>query len=343
MYLAPIAAIFLFIGYIMPLWGAALGEPCPKYNEHTEGAEILENRAGLQRGEFPEGYDILIAGTSRTMADVDASALAARVAKSQHLARTPKSFNLGNVGYNSMLLNRNIRGKTAPKILILEYGVGLYTTPEPKKKSLFAKYSQNKKTEEMRFAGKLFDVAGLRSVFKIGEHTIKGAKSVATGGPINMRDLYYYHLCAAASGQKWQEDGQVHFWAQLPDKRAGESCKKFFNERSWFSASHKKLPHENPGWNEFVELTAPYIKNGRLVIYRPPVDPKYYALQNAESPEIDKKLDEFIAANKIPFVDFNPNDYFATDYSHLDWYETGRFTNDMADRIAPLINWDDFR
>lgn len=332
----PFVAVYLLLTNILPVSAWLLGVPFTDYNQQLEGGRI-SSKVLSNHTSFPAEMDVFFAGTSRTMADVSPKIFSSRISEKTGI-KNIKAYNLGNLGYQTKILEGIVDMKSPPTFLIIEDGAGIATSNDFIK-TRYLTYNRSIQIFELFVTGYLKKLTYSKAMFKLDNNFFAAAKKTLVDRSMSWVDFYYYNYCAINGlGQKIQDDGQSYYRSYFKNREMAESC-QFMNTHN---VSVKLL--DVPGvmsderWESFLRLVEFYRKNGQLIVYRPPMSPELYELQMRKNGPILKKLSEFYRENNIPFIDMNPHHFFGSDYSHLDWYDTREFSTELADRLLEVMD-----
>lgn len=335
----PFAAIYFALSYLMTIWGALIGEPYIDCNEKLEGARILSQRRPLEAGDFPEDVDIYFVGTSRIKADIDSEAIVDYFNKRLPAGKFLNAYNLGNIARLMSMLDESLKGRKEPAFLVLEYhpSLFLFDFTQAEKDNAFSNYKVSLKIAEMAFEGHIKQILGLKNMIKFGPETFSAFKSVFIDKRMDQRDFYYYQIARNGICQRLKKGGQITYRNFLKDREAGKHISRWYSAKAIHSnyIGRKRIPEI---WSAFERIIDRFSKEGRVVVVRMPVTPEFYQLENQYEGDILKKFLKILSARNVPYIDMNPHDYYSSDPQHLDWYDTRRFSLDLAERLFPYVN-----
>lgn len=346
--LLPFIVILAVLGGTMRGLAFISGEPYRPFNPEREGARILEHRARLEQGEYPRGYDFYFAGTSRTMADFAPGAVANVLDESCATGHSLKGYNLGNVADDYGAFYKNLRAFGAPRLLVLELMPGALladpfkaeaaeTEPPGRFNRLYRDYKTETAIFETYVTGEARELLGLGDLITIRPGQLMLLAQAFEGSDPAAR-LYYAFRNFQGNGSRLADDGQVYYRSYLPDLRAAELSG---NSGSEFQAYRSRLLREPPdaqAWQSFVNILDLFGSGRQVVVVRAPVDRMMYALEQQTHGELMARAAQYLQRRGVAYIDLNPGDYRSTDYSHIDWYDTGRLSLDFARRLARAID-----
>jgi hypothetical protein len=306
------------------------------HNDGLEGSRIMATRAENGRGEHLDNLDILLIGSSRTMADFSSDVIARNLSEN---GRPVRAYNLGNLGNDWRWADANLTGTRMPRVLVLEFSPHLFAVPYPTDtgKDWYDTYREWVAQIEVGVSGTVREGLGLHTMLKLNHASAKAAYRALTDDTIGLADLFFYLRYEGEGGQMMRDDGQVYYHSFLPDRSAGQGVRAFgIRGLDPFAAM---AGQSNPSaWNAFDSLLRRAIDHCEIVIVRPPVDSAMYDLENSTFAEIITRMCSRLKAYGIPYIDLNPHPYFSTDMSHIDWYETTALSRELARRMAPHVS-----
>ncbi|MDA0746914.1 MAG: hypothetical protein O2954_10370 [bacterium] len=346
MYLAklllPFACVLLLYSQAMRGLAWVSGAVLIPYNVELEGAHILAERQKLEQGKFPLEFDLFLAGSSRTMSNYSPTILADRFHIAHPNIAPLKAYNLGNVADAFTLLESNLRGDAKPDILILEFSPHLFLLQNkvPLENDTYKEYRSAITHFELNLSGYTRNFLGLENTFVFNHKVVKTLAGMVRDRNLDLKGLFYYIRSLAGFGQKIRPGGQVFYRVYLPDRKAGESLSRFQEDpRDDYRKNYANLPVNPEAWVAFERLVAQFEQDGQLIVVRPPIHPELYQIENELKTDLIQKVQHYLEAHDVAFLDLNPHNYFSTDKSHIDWYDTPRLSLDLAEELLPLIRW----
>jgi hypothetical protein len=317
------------------------------YNQNLEGSRILLHLQDLNAGSPSKDIDVLLVGTSRTMADYDPKTIARTFAEKVPLKKGPDVENFGDLGnYPSLLENYLHENNIQEKLLILEFSphIFLLEPEDSQTHNLYRTYQMSIHIFELlvdgwvKKTGDFEELGWLRPSSFFHVFNKPSYRSLSCGEKFdNLRvDSFGY-------GQKLSETGQVLYYTHVPDRQVAEYVKP--NVRSEYESFKDKLligSFKETEWEAYQRIILEAKSKGSVVVVRPAVDPAMYDLENEMASAGIRKLVAFLESQNIPFIDMNPTQYHSMDMSHIDWYDTTNLSSDLAIKIIPIIDWTEF-
>lgn len=342
--LAPFLLIMFIFGQSSALVARICDEPVVVYNQQLEGAKVLFYRQEIADGNFPDS-EIWLAGTSRTMSDYDPTIISETLYESIALQKVPTIYNLGNVANYYSIFERQLRkSEVKPKLLILEYSPFLFyrvADESDQQTSLYERYKSMTYIQELFVAGWVKKIFGIEDVFYFDIKTVLGIyrKNFERNLEVGCSDIYYALRSNYGYGQQIKNNGQVVYRVYLPNRAAAQRVRLFDNgEYDTYKNVYLTGYFNEDEWESFQRIVQD--PSFAVVVVRPPIDPKLYNLENEMLPEITERVENGLRAIEIPYIDMNPHNYFSTDMSHIDWYDTPKVSTDLAFRLIPAVDWD---
>lgn len=339
--LLPFVLVYFACGNSLRFLARISHRPFHAYNEQLEGARILDARRGLLRGRYPQGRDILFAGTSRMMADVSPSVFAERLKHDLGAHREFRAYNLGNVANNLPAFTQALSADLEPALLVLELHPNMFTAPAPgtgAEPGFFDSYREQETLAELAAAGTLKRMAHTISPARLGTHTIVSIRMMLQSRPPDPGPVYYAHLNQYGYGQVLQPDGQVYYRRFLAGRADGEQLRQWCSEFPTYSAMLPAAGRHEPSYAAFRNLLRRLAPDHRIIVVRLPVSERIYNLENATMSRMYARAAALMHRYGVPYVDMNPGDYFQADESHTDWYDTSRLSRDFAGLAAPFVS-----
>jgi hypothetical protein len=328
------------------LWALARisGEPLIALNEQREGALILERRERLIQGHLPHGYDIVFAGTSRTMADYAASEIARNLTERCKLTRSLTAYNLGNVSNYFDVFSPLTGDAEGFRVLVLEFAphTFLHHKENTVEEKSYERYRNLIKRFETWTTGAAKHALGLDNMIQVNHGMIDMLYSKRHENNFSSRTFLYMLQGAKGYGQSIQPDGQVFYRAFMPDRTPGPLLQSLYGtELSAFQSIHLASPWDDIAWKAFTDIIRKFTVPGKqIIIMRPPVSSAMYSLENEMQAGTILRVREYLHSKGIPYIDMNPTPYYSTDMSHIDWYDTPLLAKDVARRLEKTIRWD---
>lgn len=337
--IAPFAAIFIACNLILPLWAVSVGERYVDCNNSLTGAEILRKREKLIQGDYPRDYDIIFAGTSRTMGGVNSKTISGALGAALKPGRPLKVYNMGVIGRCVTQFNDTLTGDKEPGLLVFEFHplVFMKDLSLTEKPGMYQNYRIYSEALELSLAGQIKKLFGLPNIVKAGPLSFSGFIQTYLKHTKSPKDFYYYHL--ARSGHCWvsEEDNQATYHHFLNGASQGKHL------RAWYSAAavHSQLDGysiDPKAWGAFERIVKRFGPQKRLAVARMPFDLENYALENKYEADVISKTKKLLEKYNVPYIDMNPNTkYFTSDTSHLDWYASKPMSEDLANRLLAEI------
>ena len=346
--IAPFFIVVIVLAGAMRLLAFLAGETFTPYNPDLEGARILAHRADLIEGDFPRGYDVLFAGTSRTMADFAADDIATDLGEACHAGRRIAGYNLGNVADSYQEFLARIRHIDRPRLLVLEFSphVMLEDAPAAPPRAnrlvrVYRRYRTNLAIFETMFAGWLKGQLGIAELIHLqpGQWQ-KLAQTMPRGDGRDLARLYYLLRVFQGYGTRIAEAGQVYYWTYFPNPAAAQLVDGAASEYDLYTSLLSAQPSDS-AWRSFGEILDLFDAAHQIVVVRPAVSAPIYRLENAKQSELILRVTRYLRDRGIAYIDLNPNEYRSTDGSHIDWYDTKRVSQDLAARLSRFIRFRD--
>lgn len=338
--------IGLALGQTLRFTAWLSGEDFISYNESLEGYYIIKHRKALAEGRYPNGHYLLLAGSSRTLADYSADVVGDVLSKELRLQKQVMAYNLGNVSNNYSLFERNLLRNGLPQILILEFSPHLFylNRDDNQTKTMDYFHSMYRLYQDWRLKGELFlagvvkSFLGMSELFQIKRFPHSYSIALFSDEDLDLKTLYYALRVFSGAGERICRDGQVLYRVYLPNRLAAMKVRGFWDvelpklEKIMSQALNEKQ------WEGLSRIVHDFSSERKmLVVVRPPVDSRLYEMENRMAAELVQDVERYLASRGIPYIDLNPNDYFSCDMSHLDWYETGRLSEYLGKRLANVI------
>ena len=317
------------------------------YNPDAEGARILEHRARLLQGDYPPGYDIYFAGTSRTLADFAPSTVAQVLNRRCTGGQAITGYNLGNVADEYGPFFSVLRRVGPPRLLVLELmPTALLEAPTRREhggaqptdwmNNYYRDYRNDRSIFEAHVTGWLRGALGLQDLINVRPGQLLLLARLLLGADHRAARLYYMLRDFQGNGAQLTELGQALYRSYLPDRHAselaGDSASEYVNYTRLLRERASK-----DAWDDFVRILDLFGNNRQVLVVRLPVDPSLYQLEESTHGDMMKEAARYLRSRGIAYFDFNPATYRSTDLSHLDWYETEQFSRDFAQRLAGAI------
>lgn len=323
-----------------------------EYHVTLEGNRILRAREKLLKGEYPPNYQMLLAGSSRTMADFGPRLIEAEIGKTLQGLPRIRGFNLGNVANCYSDFEKHVR-KYGPPLLVLEFSPHLMlksmrcneSLPEPSAIHRgFSAYRKWIEEREQKVSGFVLAKLGLDEFLTLRAGVPKLLWSALRNKEHDFSRVYVATRSHNGYGQVIQPDGQVFYHAYLPDKRAA----KLYRELEGGSYGEFDLRLNSPldeiQWNSLKRIIELFSGPGRqLVVLRPPVAPELYLLENRrQAPQIERVI-SYLSKHHVPYLDMNPNEFFMADESHIDWFDTNQASQTLGRFLFQNVDWNNLR
>lgn len=134
-------------------------------------------------------------------------------------------------------------------------------------------------------------------------------------------------------------DGQVQYRSYVPDAEGGRIIRDFRGGEDDNFRYALKEPMDAEELNAFERIiNRVRAEGGRVIILRPPVSAEMYQTEKLMPHPSIPKMTQFLQEKGLVYIDFNPHSYFATDASHIDWYETEALSQELAKRLLPYLD-----
>jgi len=342
--LFPFVVVLAALAGGMRLLAFVAGQPYVPYNADLSGARVLQQREAVE-SQLPSGYDVLFAGTSRTMADFDAHAIGVTLTRRCGLARPLPSYNVGRVANSYGGFLAMLRRVELPKLLVLEFSphVMLGDTsgnadpadaPEP----IYQKYRRKLTVAQTLFSGEILGAFGLDEMMNLRPgQLVLIVRALERHKDHRLARLYYMLRSAQSIGMRATDSGQVLYRTYLPNRAAAELTGDMASEIRVYERV-LSAPPDPHAWQSFTKVLALFGSDRQVVVVRPPVDPRLYALENEKQGPMVARVKAYLHAHGIAYIDLNGGGYYTTDRNHIDWYETARLSRDFARRLVPVIH-----
>ena len=289
----------------------------------------------------------LLIGTSRTMADYNPEQIEKTWRKHQWGTSYSPVFNLGNLGnWPSQLLANKQVFDINPTLVVLEFSPHMFLTGapiKPTRTSRYEQYRQWKKTTESLLLGWITSTTGLDDTLNLWPRTIIGfLNAIKNHSREACAATFYETLRSNGFGQILGPRGQVTYRNYLPDRQAAillnqrfsGSLEEYRNRFQRKKMSEKEL-------KSYLEIIDKFAQKAQVVIVRPPLDERMYKLENRYGAKLSETLISQLGKRRIPFIDLNPNNFYSSDQSHIDWYDTDHASTVLANGLLESLSKSD--
>ena len=317
------------------------------HNAQLEGARILAHRSAIQTAGTPTGVDVLLIGSSRTMADCSADIVADGLAEYWGIESGLMGRNLGSAGSDFRALANRLENGPVPRLLVLEFSPHMLgqifygAEPDTQGDLGFAAYRRHVALAELYVSGWTRRLLGVEGMLRIRPEDVPDIWRSLTMSPKTdtaLVSLYYLLRSADGYAQQLRPDGQVYYYSYLPNRRAADRHKRVNRLRGGFN--YELLTEEvNQDQIEGLRMVVNAVRrrDGKMVVWRPPVDPELYAFESQHMAGGIAAVCALLAEIGVPYIDTNPHSYSTSDLSHVDWFDTARLSRELAARSADAL------
>ncbi len=317
-----------------------------EYSALDEGNRIVESRKQFLEYGLPENVPIAFAGSSRLMADFSPNVAVEQVRTVVKLDKAVRAYNFGNIAQCYDTFEKRLTSPQ-PRLLILEYSPTMMVGPDcdqvigslARKNGLFDRYRSSLDRLERSLSASVRGALGIDEFPKVHKHFSRFALGLLSGD-LGLTALYIYLRASNGYGQVLQPDGQTIYRVYLPNREAAQIHRNIIGSEFELYAEGLKRDWSRKQWMGLHRLTERYSSPGyQLVVVRAPVSPELYELENNLQRDQLHDVVTWLAKNKIQYMDMNPNAYFVTDMSHLDWFDTPTASKQLGDWLARKVQW----
>jgi len=278
-----------------------------------------------------KSYQILMAGTSRTMADFSPEML------SKHTGLS--AYNLGNIANSYSSFFTHFKTISPPSILFLETSYHQFLQPEEKATSsnLNKLYQQYRKSITLLNEGiqtRLSQLLFPLGLPRVGKTALKNLAVTITTSKFNAQDLFLAYK-AKDYGQALTPSGQILYRTYLSTQEESDSLSKWANESSALNQKHRNTPLSN-AQAKALENIIKYAKNNdiQLVLVRPPIDLSLRASENTRD-DITALLQKLTRQSGVQYIDLSDSTGLSlSDGSHVDWFDTNKITQKLINETT---------
>ena len=347
LFLAPFVAALALVAGAMRLLAFLAGQPYVPYNPDLEGAKIVASR-DRARDNPSVKYDLIFGGTSRTLADYDTEIAAAELGRRCRADRHLTSYNLGRLALFYSVFLDYLRTSELPKLLVLEFSphVLLDYSPDGKPRPPqearadwlgYEAYRSRLKLDEVVFTGAAESALGLSDLIQMNPgHLVLIVRALRRHPDNRLARLYYMLRSTQGEGVRIGDAGQVLYRIYFPGRDAAKLVDDVESEYGkyvgWLAS-----PPDPDAWRSFTGILDLFASGGQVVVVRPPVAPEIYALENKRQAAMIADVAAYLRGRGVAYIDMNGGDYFSTDRTHIDWYDTARLSRDVARRLAEVV------
>jgi hypothetical protein len=339
--LLPFALILVFVGVAPKLLAYVAGGWYAPYGADLEGYRILKNRKQLVKGKLPGRHDVLLAGTSRTMADFSASRLAEGISRRCAIGGI-SAYNLGNVANSYTSFEALLDKLPPPKVLILEFSPHVVlgqAQPQHVDEGMFHRYRAGVQELELLVAARLRQILLSEDPLVINGEMLRSGLEPTRTGRADSQHFYYAMRSSLGYGQRLRPDGQVYYRVYLPDREAAETLKHSSSEYGAFESIHLVGTLDANALSALERIVSRFQEGRQIVVVRPPVSREIYALENQIQRDTIDRITAFLTQREVAYVDMNPSPYYFSDLSHIDWYDTAKATESLSQRLISVVKW----
>ncbi len=304
-----------------------------------EGEHIIDFRERVLRHAIPASIDLLFAGTSRTMADYDATRVSDGLAPLGACYTPPLAFNAGNIANHYDAFLRWYRQSQAHvRVMVLEFSPHVLlrhqgqsaTGPAPGT-SLFQRYRHRIAAFERRFSAYVLYYLGFGDPLRLNIPVHAVAHELRAG---RLAAAYTLMRAVNGYGQVLQTDGQVYYRHYFSYPWQSRLARPLMSELETYAGRNLRPEPDPIAWSSMQAIIRLAAKRGtRLVFVRPAVSAAMYRLENRMQGRLIMRFTSYLAQQQVSYIDLNPAEYASTDDSHIDWFDTPA----LADRLAGLL------
>lgn len=347
LFVAPFIVVLALVAGAMRLLAFLADQPYVPYNPDLEGARIVESR-DRARADPNAKYDVIFGGTSRTLADYNTESVAALLGERCGADRRLTSYNLGRLALFYSVFLDYLRASEPPKLLVLEfsphvlldYSPGGKPRPQEDARSDWLGYEAYRarlKLDEVIFAGAVEAALGLSDLIQMNPgHLVLMIRALQRHSDQWLARLYYMLRSTQGEGVRIGDAGQVLYRIYFPSREAAKLVDNVESEYDkyvgWLSS-----PPDADAWRSFTQILDLFESGRQVVVVRPPVAPELYALENKKQGAMIEEVTGYLRRRGVAYFDMNDGDYFSTDRTHVDWYDTARLSGDVAGRLVKVI------
>jgi hypothetical protein len=333
----PFLLILFLASILWPGIAFMAGERLPTHNNQLEGARILEYRRNIIRNFPALDYDVILAGSSRTMSDFSPRVIRSSLAR--WLSRDVTVCNAGNVASKmsefDALLNKGCRARC----VVLEFSPHMFGDAEPAKNDfpVFQRWRLNTKIFELRVSGYFRRFLGMGNLVAAPQIIVpRVAEGVKRAG-FSFKLVYMSLFGTQGYFEQQQDDGQVYYRVFLKDRADSEFYRSIYGARIEQNVGRQQHPNKNE-WRSFVDIVNKCRERKiRLILVRPPLSAGMYRKENSMQSEVISRVRSYARLNKIPYMDMNPNTYSLADDSHVDWFDTEAASLELAKSLKNIL------
>ncbi|MEX2161713.1 MAG: hypothetical protein WD751_07320 [Anaerolineales bacterium] len=331
-------ALYISLPYALAFMS---GSQVAKYNEPLNGAQILEWRQRIQAGDFEKSCVIYLAGTSRTMADYDASLLAEIIQENLGMEQSICAHNLGNLGNSPQyFLQLMHEGVFIPEVLILEFSPEMFyrVIEMPVLEGWYEQYRAWRNIQELKVSGAIKRMLGLEASLKIQPDSIYLLLTNSDLSTTRLENLYaFWAYISFGRGQIYNPDGQVTYRSYLSDPNLLDVFENSLDTNlNDLMREYSDQPINDEEWRAFTKIIRT-LGIDHVAVVRPPVSPETYSFENNEMTEAIIRMEQLVRDIGLLYIDLNPNDYSSIDRSHVDAYDTDEVTRRLAVELADWL------
>lgn len=314
----------------------------PDY-QALQGERIIAYRNAVLRHDLPASIDLLFAGTSRTMADYDASRVMRGLSRGPACPQTPLALNAGNIAnhYDAFLRwyrqsQSHIRIMVlefSPHVLLRHHGPDVLASSAPV--GLFQRYRRGVEDFERRFSAYVLYGIGFGDPLRLNIPVHAVARALRSGNPAGA-----YSLMRAVNGygQVLQADGQVYYRNYFFAPWQSRLARPLMSELGTYAGRNLRHDPDPVAWSSMQAIIRLAARRGtRLVFVRPAVSDGMYRLENRMQGPLIARFTSYLRQQRLPYIDLNPNEYASTDDSHIDWFDTPALADRLAGSLATVL------
>lgn len=323
--------IFITVSHIPFILAKQSGVEFTPFNANLEGAKILHHRNTIKKDDGRK-YDFLMAGTSRTMADFSPQIIAETYGNLRGTSQQYLGRNLGNIANYYVEFEMLYTQLPQHDVLVLEFSPhmllgGLDEYQDRHNFNYFKEYRRRLDEFEFRLTGLFQKVIGFEERFVLNPRMIRDLYNHFVNKSISLKRLFTKSRVNNGYGQVLQADGQIFYYTYIPDEVTGESLRKYRSEYKTYKNKILKQPFSQLSFEAFKNIV---LMESKIVVVRPPVARELYKLENTLAEEEVRMVEQFLQENNITYIDMNPGQWFSTDMSHIDWYDTAEVSRALA-------------
>lgn len=347
LFLAPFAVIYVVLCAAPRVLERWCGMRNGIIRSWRQPGSVLEHGRALREGRVGAEYDVWFAGSSRIMAAFSAAAVARSLSDSRSETAGLTAYNLANVANDMGWFAEFLGSRPLPKLMVLEFSPHLLLNGKTNSKPIprgasdaFMSYRKWVENLENRLADFFSVKLQMAQRVHIDADTPRDAVRLLTDPDYGLWDFVYGVLKLSNVGQLIMPDGQTAYRIYLPDRESAAKMRKkeiylkSFSEGSLLGGLNPKA------WDGFTRIVSLFEgKNEQLIMVRPPLPPEMYDLENDVGREAVDKTLSYLREKGVAYVDMSPSSYASVDLSHIEWFETGEASRELAEKLAKAIDW----